>query len=399
MEIEISRHLVPFLFGGVFIAGFLFCILLQVPPPQTEETLGYENLFETPVEVDADYLIDNFPGSPLKAKGAKSLWTNQNYIEGLYNSFNVSDPKEVFKHLFFQLDDEVVVYPTENFYYFKFTALGKMFGGVFALHADNRDNGVIDFGYIERNDNPYVDEGTGINRIGGSHNFSEEDGVMVKKINNFKYSVIFEGRKVIFKLNDIGMNPPINLMLHSEEEYVGPVFDESGLVFSLIFNKEISHLYIILNEDSFVPEYFRELTNDIVIGERSEFAFYNDKQYNRKILIGVKGVNVLKNNWFDGPFDQMPDNYVYTGQIPNYSDYLIAAYPNLEGRIDKYGNYLDIEGVRIAVGPYYVYWSNDELSSLADYCNSQDFPSKSEFYNCITQQMFIVPDEIQSKLW
>jgi len=34
----------------------------------------------------------------------------------------------------------------------------------------------------------------------------------------------------------------------------------------------------------------------------------------------------LQNNWYDGPFDQMPDNYVYLGQI-EVQKYLEACYP------------------------------------------------------------------------
>ena len=62
------------------------------------------------------------------------MLTNEKYIDGLYNQdLNVSDEKEVFSFVFENLDNEVTVYPTENYYYFKFNAQGKIFGGSLTL--------------------------------------------------------------------------------------------------------------------------------------------------------------------------------------------------------------------------------------------------------------------------
>ena len=58
----------------------------------------------------------------------------------------------------------------------------------------------------------------------------------------------------------------------------------------------------------------------------------------------------MQNNWYDGPFDQMPDNYVCNGQI-EVKPYLEQHYTEYEGRIDKYGRFLNKEGRRIAVAP------------------------------------------------
>ena len=101
---------------------------------------------------------------------------------------------------------------------------------------------------------------------------------------------------------------------------------------------------------------------------------------------------MLKNNWYDGPFDQMPDNYIYLGKIPEYKEYIEATYPGVKGKIDKFGNYLENDGVRVAVGPYYVYFSTDDLSFVRS-CKSQNITT-SQFYFCLTQQVYNLPENL-----
>lgn len=313
-----------------------------------------------------------------------SFSTNEEFITDLYQKLDLNDPKEVFGYVFSRLDDNITIYPTENYYYFTFPINGKIISGSMSLFASNRDSGVLDIGYIERADRFEQTNYDSI-PIGGGANFTAKDGVLVKKIDDFNYSVSFEGKTVVFMLNDVGLTPPSTLT--ENETFVGPSFDESGLKFFLVFNKVDQHMYWILNEAGFVPEGFTNYTDDIVIGNRTRFAFYVDKKYDRKILIGVDGLNVLQNNWYDGPFDQMPDNYVYTGQI-ELKKYLEASYPDIVGRIDKYGNYLDEEGARIAVAPYFIYFSKGDLSSIIESCKSDN----EGFYSCVTQQIFVVPE-------
>ena len=46
----------------------------------------------------------------------------------------LDDPKEVFARVFEQLESEVIVYPTENYYYFSFFANGRKYSGNLRLH-------------------------------------------------------------------------------------------------------------------------------------------------------------------------------------------------------------------------------------------------------------------------
>lgn len=315
--------------------------------------------------------------------------SNGSYIAGLYSHLDLTDAKQVFRFVFSQLDSVVIVYPTENYYYFTFTTNGKTIWGTFNLSVLDRDSGVIGFGYIERPDRFRNLESVS---VGGGGDFSAKDDVFVKKGGDFTYSVTFEGKTVVFQLNDIGLAPPRKAKLLAEEVFIGPSFDESGLKFFLIFNKFQKHLYWILNEEGFVPESFTLYTEDLVVGDRTGFAFYLDKENNRKILIGAEGFNVLNNNWYDGPFDQMPDNYVYGDKI-EVKKYLEASYPDTKGKIDKYGYYLDAPGSRVAVAPYFVYFSLEDLVSIIESAKSSA-RSKGEFYTRITQQVFDVPEDV-----
>jgi hypothetical protein len=46
------------------------------------------------------------------------------------------------------------------------------------------------------------------------------------------------------------------------------------------------------------------------MGKRTGFAFYQDGLRHRKILVGVYEANYRLNTYFDGPFDQLPDNFI-----------------------------------------------------------------------------------------
>lgn len=314
-----------------------------------------------------------------------SMQSNEEFINGLYARVDLNDPKAVFDLVFSSLRDEVTVYPSENYYYFKLAAAGRTINGCMTLYPADRDRGIVGFGYVRKIEDKTAQKDVPVS--GESYDFSAKDGLVVSKINDFKYSVAYKGKTVIFDLYD-KLEPPRKARLRDDEVFVGPSFDESGLRFFLIFNRTARHLYWVLNEDGFVPEAFRQVTDDILIGNRTEFAFYADSVNNRKILIGVEGLNVLQNNWYDGPFDQMPDNYVRAGQV-KVREYLEANYGYPPGSIDELGRFTESHGTRIPVAPYRIYFSTNDLR-FVDSCKALDL-SPSAFYTAITQQVFTVP--------
>lgn len=315
-----------------------------------------------------------------------SIYTNQQFISELYFQINTSNELEVLDFVFNQLNDVVIIFPTENYYYFKFIANGKIYGGAFSLFADNRDEGYLGFGYIERSENAY--EKYSFEKEGGGGVYNQKDGVYIEKINDWAYDVRYKDKTVRFNLNDVGVDPPKKML--EVESYVGPIFDESGLIFDYLYNREEKKIYYSLKMDGYVPETFETKSENVYLGKRTGFLFYFD-DLGRYILIGAKGENVLQNNWYDGPFDQIPDNYILNGQIRGYEEILTEAYPNSAGKIDKFGNYIYETGTRIAVAPYYVYWGEDYLDFIY-YCEENE-KELSKKLSCLTQQIYIVPED------
>jgi len=316
-----------------------------------------------------------------------SVQSNEEFINGLYAGVDLNDPKAVFGLVFGSLRDEVTVYPSENYYYFKLSAAGRTINGCITLYPSDRDNGILGFGYVRKIEDKARQKDVPIR--GKAYDFTRKDGLYLRKIDDFKYSATYKGKTVVFNLYD-KPDAPRKAKLRDDEVFVGPSFDESGLRFFLIFNKTTRHLYWILNEEGFVPENFRSFTDDILIGDRTEFAFYADSVNDRKILVGVEGLNVLQNNWYDGPFDQMPDNYVRAGRV-KVREYLEADYGYPPGSIDEFGRYVGDRGSRIPVAPYKIYFSKEDLR-FVDSCRATNL-SPSEFYTAITRQVFDVAED------
>lgn len=75
----------------------------------------------------------------------------------------------------------------------------------------------------------------------------------------------------------------------------------------------------------------------------------------RWILVGILAENVMRNSFFDGPFDQVPPNL-------EIKSYLEASYPYCKDRggIDLNGNFVALTGQRVAISPYLQYNTLDE---------------------------------------
>ena len=118
---------------------------------------------------------------------------------------------------------------------------------------------------------------------------------------------------MVFALNDLSKVKPPAAALAPGEQFIGPVFDDSAVRFFLVFDPKLKLFHYILDEtikpaDVLVPAPVGD--GRILIGKRTGFAFYRDQQRDRKIMIGAYDGNVIANNYLDGPFDQMPDNFM-----------------------------------------------------------------------------------------
>lgn len=307
-------------------------------------------------------------GSVAHAAERPRLYTNEQYIEDVTRktSLPLDDPKAMLAFVLESLPERVKVYPTENYYYFYFYYNGTRYAGNIRLDAKDRDQGKLHFAYFAELTEWLKDDAVEYSVFG------KEDGVAVEKLEPLLYRVTLGAKSVIFALNDLSKASPPPSALAPEDQYLGPVFDESGIRFFLVFNKRLNIFHYILDEtvpvaDELFPS---RMTNRILIARRTGFAFYNEHRFDRRILIGVFEANSSVNNYFDGPFDQLPDNFVKGDALRQA---IVASDPTLEGTLDRFGGSPD-GASRYLIGPYMYYRLQEELLPIHECAVNRDLP-------------------------
>lgn len=302
-----------------------------------------------------------------------TVYLNQNYIEEAQREpeFAIDDPTAVFGVVFDSLPDTVKVYPTEGYYYFAFQYRGIRYAGNIRFDIADRDQGVIHFNYFKEFTDWQRDE------TGYSADLARKDGINLTPSGKLAYDLEYRGRKVRFQLNDLSDHKPPEGLVLKGETYIGPVFDESGMRFFLLFHQETKTFLFILDETVPVPDQFDtiESVDRVTNGMRTGFAFYSDRYAKRKILVGVSQLNTSINNYLDGPFDQLPDNFIVGDTLKNA---ILAASPEMVGQVDRFGNSPDGES-RYLIAPYMQYEDPGELSTIAD-CAAEKLPPA--YYGC-----------------
>ncbi len=304
--------------------------------------------------------------------------TNQNYIETINkkNGLNINSLRDVFAFVFNQLPNEVTVYPTENYYYYSFHHDGTKFSGNIRLDALDRDKGIAHFAYFSTY-NRWNDE-----LLNNYKPLGIADGLKVKKLAPLRYKLTYGKKSVIFNLNNLAnIKPPMD-KIRKDEKYLGPVYDESGIQFYLVYNPKIKKFHYILNDSQTVPDTLTPsaISKDVFIGTRTGFAYHRDHHKNRLILIGIYDGNSMVNNYFDGPFDQLPDNFIKGDSLKNA---FIHQSPDLKGKIDRYGN-TDGGSSRVLITPYIHYGHENQLEIFTN-CIAKAGNDKKAYYSCLSQ--------------
>lgn len=321
-------------------------------------------------------------GAPPRGGGAAAaggLTTNEVFIRAMPQPLDVRDSLAVLRYVFERLDSVVTVFPSENYYYYRFTHPGGEIAGSLALFTRNRDDGILSFSYTLQDT-----ADAGGNALGGGGPLGVREGVRVTRAGPFAYNVAFAGRTVCFRLHVPNLRPLAAPQLRRDETWVGPSSDESGLRFHLVFNEAAEKLYWVLDEADPVPEVLAPAGGRVLVGTRTRFAFYDDREQRRRIMIGAYLRNIEGNTWYDGPFDQMPDNYVYAGRI-EVQRFIERAYPEARGLIDRYGSYLENPSLRVPVANYRPYHDVAELVAMVEACRRRE-GGGAAFYSCITVQ-------------
>jgi len=314
---------------------------------------------------------------PAVAADAPALQTNQAWIEDLKQSagLKIESVQDAFDVVFSRLPDEVFVFPTENYYYFTFTAGGVIYAGNLRLAAQDRDKGIIHFAAFQQA-NQSSEAGEMLYK-----EMTSKDGVEVSKLPGLAYKVTYKDKSVTFRLNDVSdVTPPADIVA-AGERYLGLVADESGLRFFLFYNETHKVFAYVLDETGDVLDQFSLLEDDgrILIGQRTGFAFYDHHHLDRRVLIGVHGANTVVNNYYDGPADQLPENHIKDDSLRKA---IVDSNPAMKDQLDEFGYLSNGEG-RYLIAPYIQYETTDELAGY-DQCAS-DPNTAAEIYDaCFT---------------
>ncbi|MBN2507884.1 MAG: hypothetical protein JXQ71_14450 [Verrucomicrobia bacterium] len=295
--------------------------------------------------------------SRLRTNTTSFFMPQQVLNEGYYvDDVDVDDVDAYFWHIFKHLAPEIWVYPSENYYYFADCINGRQVWGNIRLPAGRRERGVLSFGYSEFTEFP---SGYG-SYLSRSKYFTVADGLQLKKVDPLTWDVLYNQRTVRFHLHSLSQAPPQSFHVRPHETFIMRTFDESGLQFFLLFNTRSNYFFWVLNEEEKVPDHFSKLADDILVGRRTGFAFWVDgEQPPRKVLATIRKISVTRNDYYDGPFDQLADNYVDQTQI---SKWMERAIPSIKGRIDKYGYYTDVERPsRVALSCYGTYYTQADI--------------------------------------
>jgi hypothetical protein len=307
--------------------------------------------------------------------------TNQEYIEqARKDALNLEDVRDTFSRIFATLPDHVTVYPTENYYYFKIFTNNRELWGNMRLDSEDRERGILDFAYFEVHGqtDPYFNLARSWYKP-----LSKEDGVEVKKISALSYEVTADGKTVTFNLNDLKQEVPAGMKLRPSEVFVSRNCDESGFQFVLVFDQVRRAFRFLLDESIPLPDLLHPFGKDIFVGLRSGFAFYQEPDLGRKLFFAVDSKNVDVNNYFDGPFDQLGDNFI---DPKLFESYLTLAYPFYEGKVKGRGDFVDQSGARsgsrVLVSAYFSYTSLRDLWTRIAECQAL-FSEQADLSSCI----------------
>jgi hypothetical protein len=203
-------------------------------------------------------------------------------------------------------------------------------------------------------------------------------GVAVEQLERLIYRVSYGGKSVAFALNDLSQARPLPAALGADERFLGPIFDESAIRFLLVYNSKLKIFHFILDETVKVAD---DLTasvraDRILIGRRTGFAFYRDHRLDRKILIGAFEGNSRLNTYFDGPFDQLPENFIEEEDLRRA---IVDADPGVKGQIDRLGHFPGDDG-RYLIHPYMLYRRESDLHVIHKCATSK--VHTAAYYRC-----------------
>ena len=304
-----------------------------------------------------------------------TIYTNQAMIEDL-STYDTVDEMDIDSVLLTVMDNTpsiMTIYPTEGYYYFWFYHHGNLIRGNLLFSHDLVAKNEVSFAYY------YDVEGKGGRKSETHHKiYSSADGLLLTKVATQRYQLSYKGKNKTVVLNI----PTSDYEPISDEAFLGNMQDESGVKFAFVFSHKTKQFYYLLDQSQDY-EYYYNVSPHVSVGARTGFVYFHDNNTtpSRKILVGIAQKNSYLNNFYDGPFDQLPDHNL--GRT-KFQDYIALAYPSLAGKVDSHGHFLESDSTRVAVDNYAHYTDLTAFKYL-EQCHDQSIECVQNFIT-LTEQ-------------
>ena len=288
---------------------------------------------------------------------------------------SLDNAQEVFEYIFSWIPTYVIVYPTEQFYYFSTIIDGKEVSG--NIRVADLQKGVFSMVYFPIERAPEDPQFIAYRPVNGVD-------ILINPINQNNFDVTYKEKTVRFKIPTY-VNMEADIPLLEDEQFIGRIFDESGTGLFLMYNKGTNSFYEVLDEKR-VTDNFESISENFVVGRRTGFVYYEDTDYKRRILVGINVHNAQANNFLDGPGDQVPIHI-------NFKKELAWVYPSVlvgDGT-DDYGVFLNKPSwSRFVIAPFYTYNKPQEVIIEKEVCLKEQ--NKSVLWTCLTKEWWYTPE-------
>ena len=294
---------------------------------------------------------------------------NEASIDARTRAVAVDEPMAVFAQILAQIPSEASIHPTENYYYFTFEGNGRTYAGNLRLHPEERDEGIVHFAYFDTADPSWF-----------RHlSLDASDGVRLDRKGPLAYRLAYGEHAVTFRMNPLLQVDPGLPTVAAGEVFVGRGMDESGLILTLVYSFAAERFLWVLDPDQTMEVPLAPFDAGLDVHVASGFAFLGSPASPRRVLVGVDAHEVVRNTWNDGPFDQLPDNWLDRTRFRELAE---RSDPALHGRINARGEFRDGES-RLAVAPYLQYRALSEITDRRDVCRSWSGGSDALLAACI----------------
>ena len=263
--------------------------------------------------------------------------------EATATSIDFEVPTSILRFVLRSCDLEEQIFPSERYFYFRFFLSSRCVSG--NLRFTDAEDGSLHIGYFDTYEPKDV-----------RHATFGPDSVSIEVQDSGVFNVTFEDLERNFSLEhqtDLIDQEHFERVTGDGLRFVSRILDESGYGFYLVYSPDFGSFAYVLDDsvqkaDDFVP--LDGTDPPLFVGKQSRFVFLERPGDLAPVLVGVSLAEVEKNSYFDGPFDQVPP------KLP-LRKMLEIAYPYVKerGGIDQHGNFLQLDGQRVAISPYQQY--------------------------------------------